>query len=46
MRNNLGISQTFNSEKEYADAILSIYKLNKDEYSEMCKRAKEVSKKL
>lgn len=42
--NNLGIDRCFESSKEYADALLEIYNLPKDEYTAMCKRVKETAK--
>lgn len=43
-RNNLGIDQLFADANEYAQAILSIYNMGKEEYDAMCERVKEVSK--
>ncbi|WP_320053573.1 glycosyltransferase family 4 protein [uncultured Acetobacteroides sp.] len=36
---NVGISKEFKSDKEYADAILSLIKMDKVEYNYMCDRA-------
>jgi glycosyltransferase involved in cell wall biosynthesis len=44
--NNLGIDRCFESSKEYADAILEIYKLPKEEYDAMCQRTRETSKQF
>ncbi len=35
---NLGVDCIFNTEKEYAEAILGIYNLSKEEYKSMCTR--------
>ena len=44
-RNNLGVDKVFNTPKEYALAIKSIYNLPEDEYNSMCNRVKEVAKR-
>lgn len=44
-RHNLGIDRTFNTPKEYALAIKSIYDLPENEYNSMCDRVKEVAKR-
>lgn len=36
-KKNLGTSKTFQSSKEYADEILSIYKLDKEKYEQICR---------
>jgi hypothetical protein len=41
---NLGIAQNFESSSAYANAILSIYNLNKEEYSILCQNAAEAAK--
>lgn len=41
---NLGIDKVFKSSKEYAEAILSIYRLPESEYAAMCKRVRETAK--
>lgn len=41
----LGIDQYFDNSEQYADAIMSFYKMDKDSYEDMCKRVKEVSKR-
>ena len=41
--NNLGVDKFFSSDTEYADAILSIYNLSKEEYSAMCERTRSVA---
>jgi glycosyltransferase involved in cell wall biosynthesis len=41
---NLGIAQNFESSSAYANAILSIYNLNKEEYSLLCQNASEAAK--
>lgn len=41
--NNLGVSKTFLSAQEYANAILSIYNLSADEYDGMCKRVRKTA---
>ena len=41
---NLGVDQYFEDSKEYADAVLSFYNMDKNTYAEMCKRVKDVSK--
>jgi len=45
-RYQLGIAKKFTSSKEYAESILSIYNLDKNEYMLMCNRAKELSKQF
>ncbi|WP_321298653.1 glycosyltransferase family 4 protein [Marinifilum fragile] len=42
-KHNLGIAKNFKSAREYADAILSLYDLEADEYKKMCERVKSVS---
>ena len=44
-RHNLGVDKVFNTPKEYALAIKSIYALSEEEYSAMCYRVKEVAKR-
>ncbi len=44
--NNLGIDKYFQNEKEYAEAILSIYKLTKEDYSAMCVRTRIVAREF
>ena len=44
-RYNLGIDSQFATDKEYAESILSIYRMPKNEYNEMCARVRDVSKK-
>lgn len=44
-RHNLGVDKVFNTSKEYALAIKSIYDLSEDEYNTMCNRVKEVAKR-
>lgn len=44
-RHQLGIDKVFETPKEYADAILSIYNLDKSEYEAMCGRVREVAKR-
>lgn len=41
---NLGIDKAFSDSKEYANAILHIYNLSKQEYADMCNRTREVAK--
>jgi hypothetical protein len=41
---NLGIANNFESSSAYADAILSIYNLNKEEYNLLCENAIEAAK--
>lgn len=41
--NNLGVDKVFNTDKEYADAILSIYNLPQEEYDAMCQRTRKVA---
>jgi len=41
---NLGIAQNFESSSAYANAILSIYNLNKEEYDLLCQNAAEAAK--
>lgn len=45
IRHNLGVDKVFNTSKEYALAIKSIYDLSEDEYNTMCNRVKEVAKR-
>ncbi|NVO11250.1 MAG: glycosyltransferase family 4 protein [Bacteroidales bacterium] len=45
-KHNLGIADIYNSSKEYADAILSMAKLDKERYDEMCFRSRELSKEF
>lgn len=44
--NNLGVDVLFSNSKEYADAILSIYNLPKEEYEAMCLRTRETAKEF
>lgn len=39
-----GLTQSFKSEKEYAEAILSFYRLDKESYQGLCLNAKSASK--
>jgi len=41
---NLGIAKNFKNAKDYSDAILEIYSLNKDKYDELCNNALMASK--
>ncbi len=41
---NLGIAKEFDNAEEYAEAILSIYKLPASKYEELCKNALDASK--
>jgi glycosyltransferase involved in cell wall biosynthesis len=41
---NLGVAQNFETSFEYADAILSIYNLKKEEYDRLCHNALEAAK--
>ena len=41
---NLGLAKQFNSDQEYADAILSLARLGEDIYNQMCFRTREVAK--
>lgn len=41
---NLGVSDTFKNSQEYANAILKIYNLPKQEYDAMCERVNNVAK--
>jgi glycosyltransferase involved in cell wall biosynthesis len=43
---NLGIADDFNSPQEYANAILKISSLSKNEYNEMCARSEKVAKEF
>jgi glycosyltransferase involved in cell wall biosynthesis len=43
-RLNLGVAKKFKNAKEYADAILEIYNLPSDKYSELCNNALKASK--
>ncbi|WP_026727833.1 glycosyltransferase family 4 protein [Flavobacterium denitrificans] len=40
---NIGIGKEFKNSKEYADAILSFYKMDKDEYNTICVNARKSS---
>ena len=42
--NNLGVDMVFHNDREYADAIMSIYQLPAADYNAMCKRTREVAK--
>jgi len=42
-KHNLGIAKNFKSSKDYANAILSISELDKEDYNAMCDRVKSVS---
>jgi len=41
---NLGVDKVFETSKEYAQAILDIYNLSKEEYEAMCIRTQKVAK--
>jgi glycosyltransferase involved in cell wall biosynthesis len=41
---NLGIAQNFETSSAYADAIRSIYHLNKEEYDTLCQNASQAAK--
>jgi hypothetical protein len=41
---NLGIDKTFESPKEYLDAILSLLPENNSKYTEICQRSQDVAK--
>lgn len=41
---NIGIAEEFKDSKEYAEAILSFYKMDKNEYNIICSNAREASK--
>jgi glycosyltransferase involved in cell wall biosynthesis len=41
---NIGIAEEFKDSKEYANAILSFYKMDKDEYNTICANARSASK--
>lgn len=43
---NLGIAKEFNSNEEYAEAILSLVNLDQTSYTEMCERAQKAAKKF
>ena len=43
---NLGIADDFDSPQEYANAILEIVNLSKNEYNEMCVRSEKVAKEF
>ncbi len=40
---NIGIGEEFKDSKEYADAILSFYKMEENEYNSICSNAREAS---
>lgn len=40
---NIGIAEEFKNSKEYADAILSFYKMDKNEYNTICVNARKAS---
>lgn len=44
--NNLGICETLDTPQKYAEAILKIFNLPKEEYVAMCSRVKEVAKRF
>lgn len=44
--NNLGVDKVFSTSKEYAEAIMSIYRLPKEEYDAMCQRTRETAKEF
>lgn len=44
VKHKLGISQQFNNDKEYAEAIFSFYKMEKKQYLTMCESAKNAAK--
>lgn len=41
---NLGVDKSFADSKEYAETILSFYNMSKEDYDNMCKRVKDISK--
>ncbi len=43
-RHHLGVTKKFADAKEYAEAILSFYRMDKEEYSSYCKSAKEIAR--
>ena len=45
-RCNLGIAREYDTSEEYADAIMSIYSLPKNEYDSMCNRVLDASKEF
>ncbi len=44
--NKLGVDRVFISDKDYADAILSIYNLSQEEYDSMCQRTRKVAQEF
>ena len=44
--NQLGIAGGLNTPRKYADAILKIYHLDKENYDRMCGRVREVAKRF
>lgn len=44
--NNLGVDRVFNTAKDYADAILEIYNLSKEDFDLMCKRTRKVAQEF
>ena len=44
--NKLGIDEFFSTSKEYAEAILSIYRLSKEDYEAMSQRTRETAKEF
>ena len=45
-RHRLGVAKSFNTSEEYASAIMSIYNIKREDYDDMCKRAKELAIKF
>jgi glycosyltransferase involved in cell wall biosynthesis len=45
-KNKIGVAKVFNTPKEYADAILSMANMNKQEYYEICERARKLAKEF
>lgn len=43
--NELGIARNFADPEDYANAILSFFKMNKDEYSRLCENSRKTSEK-
>lgn len=43
--NELGLARNFADPEDYSNAILSFYKMNKDEYSRLCENSRKTSEK-
>lgn len=43
--NGIGISKNFTTPKQYADSILSFYKMDKEDYNKICINARNTAKK-